>query len=126
MLVGACSFLLAVAIPQGLIELARSGVLPAPLATDVAGTPAWKLVAAGALVLFGAVGVGGILGAARKWLFRLAPPDEQGACFGVYGLTNKLSLIALLAFSVLADLRGDYRYSVTFLVVELAIASPTM
>lgn len=121
MIAGAISFLLAVAIPQLLIDGARAGVLPAFLSGGDGHGP-WRWVGGGALVLFGAIGVGGILGAARKWICRLTPPEEHGAWFGMYGLTNKLSLIGLVAFSALADFRGDYRYSVAFLAAELALA----
>lgn len=122
MIVGAISFLLAVVIPQTLIGAARAGSLPPALVGDGAGTEPWRIVGAGALVVFGAIGVGGILGAARKWICRLTPESEHGAWFGMYGLTNKLSLVGLVAFSALADRRGDYRDSIAFLAVELGLA----
>jgi MFS transporter, UMF1 family len=121
MIAGAISFLLAVAIPQALIELANAGALPATWMADDA-TPPWKLVAASALVICGAIGVGGVLGAARKWICRLTPPAEHGVWFGLYGFTNKLSLIGLVAFTALHDRRGDYRGSVLFLACELGVA----
>lgn len=123
MIVGAFAFLVAVAVPQLLIDAVHAGALPAALLGDGQGTAPWRVLGAGTLVIFGAIGVGGILGAARKWICRLTPVEEQGAWFGMYGLTNKLSLIGLVAFSALADWHGDYRYSIAFIAAELMLAA---
>jgi UMF1 family MFS transporter len=127
MIFGAICLLLAVAVPQALIECSERGLLDARIVVAGAGAAAldpadWQVAAAGALVLFGALGVGGVLGAARKWLCRLTPAAEHGAWFGVYGLTNKLSLLGGVVFAQLFDRFGDYRLAVAFLAVELIVA----
>ncbi len=119
---GAISFLVAVFVPQVLIEMNGHGFLPDSLLVVYGRYAAWRWIAASALVIFGAIGVGGVLGSARKWLCRLTPASEHGAWFGVYGLTAKLSLTGLLVFTILADRRGDYRDSIGFLVIELLVA----
>lgn len=121
MIVGALSFLAAVAVPQLLLEVFGGPDRAAhPVAIEDARP--WQWCAAAALVVFGSFGVGGVLGAARKWLCRITPPEQHGGYFGIYGLTNKLSLIGLLMFSWLRDATGSYRGSVLFLVAELLIA----
>lgn len=58
------------------------------------------------LVLFGAVGLAGIWTAGRKVLLVLAPPDQVGEYFGLYGITTKLSVIGSTVFGIVNDLFG--------------------
>ncbi len=62
----------------------------------------------------GAFAISGIWTASRKVLIELAPADEIGSYFGLYGLTTKISIIGNLVFSVLADLSG-FRVAVAIL-----------
>ena len=54
----------------------------------------------------GAFALSGIWTAGRKALLELAPPQEVGSYFGLYGLTTKISVIGSLIFSVIADFAG--------------------
>ena len=58
------------------------------------------------LVVGGAFGLAGVWTAGRKALLQLAPPDKLRECFGLYGLTQKLSVIGSTTFAVLADTAG--------------------
>lgn len=119
MIGGAVCLLASIAVPQALIELARASLLPEVLAAG----ERWRALGSVAVAVFGALGVGGVLGAARKWLVRLVPAGEVGAWFGIYGLTNKASLLSLGAFALLADRAGGrYTFSVAFLAILLVLA----
>lgn len=54
----------------------------------------------------GAFAIAGIWTAGRKRLIDLAPPEDLGGYFGLYGLVTKVSVIGSLLFSVAADLAG--------------------
>jgi len=73
------------------------------------------------IVLLGGPGVAGLWVAGRKRVVQLAPEGETGSLFGVYGLTNKLSLVNFIFFSLLADLTGGYTWSVIVLLASLAL-----
>ncbi len=73
------------------------------------------------IVLLGGPGVAGLWVAGRKWVVQLAPEGKTGSLFGVYGLTNKLSLVNFILFSLLADLTGGYSWSVLVLLVSLGV-----
>lgn len=47
---------------------------------------------AATLVVFGAIGLAGVWTAGRKLVVLLAPPEALGSCFGLYGITVKLSV----------------------------------
>lgn len=114
MLFGTLSLLLAAAIPQAFVELHERGACSR-------GT--MQVAGCAALVVFGALGVGGVLGAARKWIYRLVPKAEIGAWYGVYGLFSKVSLVSQLAFSLLADASGGrYRWSIAAVGIVLVLA----
>ena len=55
---------------------------------------------------FGGIGLAGIWTAGRKILIELAPRDSVGRYFGLYGITNKVSVIGCLAFAVVMDAAG--------------------
>ncbi|MHC4945359.1 MAG: MFS transporter [Planctomycetota bacterium] len=76
-------------------------------------------VAFWAIVLMGGPGVAGIWVAGRKWVVQLAPEGDVGTLFGFYGLSNKLSLMNLILFTLLADLTGGYTASVGVLILSL-------
>ncbi len=73
------------------------------------------------IVILGGPGVAGLWVAGRKWVVQLAPEGETGSLFGVYGLTNKLSLLNFVLFSLLADWTGGYAWSVLVLLVSLGV-----
>lgn len=73
------------------------------------------------IVLLGGPGVAGIWVAGRKWVVDLSPRGETGAFFGLYGLTNKLSILNAPLFALLADLTGGYRCSVIVLLLSLTV-----
>jgi MFS-type transporter involved in bile tolerance (Atg22 family) len=72
------------------------------------------------IVLMGGPGVAGIWVAGRKWVVQLAPEGDVGTLFGFYGLSNKLSLMNLVLFTLLADLTGGYTASVGVLILSLS------
>lgn len=71
------------------------------------------------IVLLGGPGVAGIWVAGRKWVVQLAPKGDVGTLFGFYGMSNKLSLLNMVLFTLLADLTGGYTASVGVLIVSL-------
>jgi len=78
------------------------------------------------IVLLGGPGVAGIWVAGRKWVILLAPTNDVGTLFGFYGLSNKLSLLNLTLFALLADWTGNYTWSVLVLIVSLTIGIGTL
>jgi MFS-type transporter involved in bile tolerance (Atg22 family) len=52
---------------------------------------------------------------------QLAPPGDVGTLFGFYGLSNKLSVLNLALFTLLADWTGSYTPSVLVLVGSLVL-----
>jgi UMF1 family MFS transporter len=58
------------------------------------------------LVGFGALGLAGIWTAGRKLLMELAPPDQLGEYFGLYGITVKISVIGSTAYAAIATYSG--------------------
>lgn len=55
------------------------------------------------LVTLGAFGLAGIWTAGRKVLLLLAPPEQAGAYFGLYGITIKLSVLGSTTYALVAD-----------------------
>jgi len=70
-------------------------------------------------VLLGGPGVAGLWVAGRKWVVQLAPKGDVGTLFGFYGMSNKLSLLNMVLFTLLADWTGGYTASVGVLVASL-------
>ena len=71
------------------------------------------------IVLLGGPGVAGLWVAGRKWVVELSPEGRTGAFFGVYGMTNKLSVINVTLFAWLADWTGGYSASVLALLLSI-------
>ncbi len=108
----------------GVVGLLAAVVVPQALTTFVASSGEGsrvRFVAGAVVVVAGAIGVGGLLGASRKWLVRLVPASEVGGWFGVYGLTSKLSLLSIGPFALLVDASGSYGGSVMLLAFLLCI-----
>lgn len=75
------------------------------------------------MILLGGPGVAGLWVAGRKWVVQLAPPGEMGSLFGLYGMTNKLSLVNAVIFALLADLTGEYVWSVLVILLSLVVGA---
>jgi MFS transporter, UMF1 family len=58
------------------------------------------------LVALGAFGLAGVQTAGRKIVVLLAPKEQIGAWFGLYGITLKLSVVGGLAYGLIADAAG--------------------
>jgi len=58
------------------------------------------------LGVLGAFGLSGIWTAGRKMVLLLAPPDQTGEYFGLYGITLKLSVLGSVVYAFLADAYG--------------------
>ncbi len=61
----------------------------------------------GTLVAFGAFGLTGIWSAGRKIIVVLAPPDQIGQYFGLYGITIKLSVFGSVTYGLISDSYGS-------------------
>jgi UMF1 family MFS transporter len=59
------------------------------------------------LVALGAFGLAGIWTAGRKIVLLLAPPEQVGQYFGLYGITTKLSVVGALVYGLVADAWGS-------------------
>jgi UMF1 family MFS transporter len=81
------------------------------IAVFVAGTTRNLFLFKVTLLTLGAMAASGIWTAGRKLLIELAPPEEIGKFFGLYGFTTKISAFGSSAFSILADL-FNYRAAV--------------
>jgi UMF1 family MFS transporter len=78
-----------------------------------------KAILVPVILVFGSGGLAGTWVAGRKWLLVLAPEGKAGEYFGLYGVTNKLSVIGMLLFAALGDWTGTYRASMASLLVTL-------
>lgn len=58
------------------------------------------------LVLCGSFGLCGVWTAGRQVVLVLAPPDRVGEYFGLYGITNKLSMLGAVVYAVVRDHAG--------------------
>jgi len=65
----------------------------------------------GAFIVFGPIGLAGIQSAGRKILVELAPPEKIGEYFGLFGLTNKVSALGVLAFFLITDSLGGNAFA---------------
>jgi MFS-type transporter involved in bile tolerance (Atg22 family) len=59
------------------------------------------------LVGGGAFGMAGVWTAGRKVLLLLAPKDQVGAYFGLYGITVKISVLGSTTYGLIADRGGS-------------------
>jgi UMF1 family MFS transporter len=59
------------------------------------------------LVALGAFGLTGIWSAGRKIIVMLAPPDQIGQYFGLYGITIKLSVFGSVTYGLISDSYGS-------------------
>jgi|GEM_PF-622122 len=59
--------------------------------------------ALGAIFSLGALGLAGLWVAGRKLLIQLAPAEQIGEYFGLYGITVKISVFGTLIFGLVAD-----------------------
>ena len=70
----------------------------------------------------GAFAIAGIWTAGRKRLIELAPREELGGYFGLYGLVTKISVAGSLLFSIAADIAG-FRPALWILVFAAGIGT---
>ena len=80
-----------------------------------------------AFLVFGGYGLSTVWVAGRKMLLGLAPPGQVGKYFGLYNVGHKLSMIGMVLFGVLADMRigesqgGGYRAGLLVQLVCMAV-----
>jgi UMF1 family MFS transporter len=80
-----------------------------------------------AFLVFGGFGLSTIWVAGRKMLLSLVPPGQVGKYFGLYNVGHKLSMIGIVLFGVLADLRiggsqtSGYRAGLLVQVVSMTL-----
>lgn len=72
------------------------------------------------IVLLGGPGAAGLWVAGRKRVVQLSPKSGTGSLFGIYGMTNKLSLVTFFLFVWLADATDGYAWSVLVVMAALA------
>jgi len=76
-------------------------------------------------VFFGAVGLAGIWTAGRKLLCVLAPPERIGEYFGIYGITQKVSMVGVNVVALLVDWSPTpegYRFAIGTQLIPLGLA----
>lgn len=61
---------------------------------------------AATLLVCGAFGLAGVQTAGRKMIVLLAPPDRVGSCFGLYGITVKLSVVGSAVYGFVEHQAG--------------------
>jgi UMF1 family MFS transporter len=104
------------------------GLVLGGISLGVEGTPGLVMfLAAGAIL---GSGLGGVQVADRVLMVRLAPPEQLGAFFGLYGLVGKGSqvigqlLYGVILFALLATLGvGAYQVAVLSLLVTMLIGA---
>lgn len=99
--------------------LAATGSLG--LCIVVAGLVRERAVVVPTILLFGSGGLAGVWVAGRKFLLDVAPEGKVGEFFGLYGVTQKLSVFGCTAFAAVADWTGSYRVALLSLLVPLAV-----
>ncbi len=75
----------------------------------------------GSMAVLGGVGIAGVWTAGRLWLLQMNPEEEASEAFGMYGLTMKLSLLSLPAFTLLVDVTESYRSPILLVVAILLL-----
>ncbi|MFC2173732.1 MFS transporter [Acidobacteriota bacterium] len=73
------------------------------------------------MACFGGLGMAGIWTAGRKLLTELVPQEHLGRYFGLYGITNKVSIFGSMIFGILMDHLGT-RIAVFSQVAALLVA----
>ena len=99
--------------------LTLSSALLAVTLAILAITPSFPVFLAANLT-GGAFAIAGIWTAGRKRLVDLAPPEDLGGTFGLYGLVTKVSVVGSLLFSIIADLAG-FRQALWILVFSAGL-----
>jgi MFS-type transporter involved in bile tolerance (Atg22 family) len=78
------------------------------------------------IAIFGSLGLAGTWSAGRKLLLDLAPREQVGEYFGLYGITNKLSVLASLIFGAVMEYvspAAAMGTQVVFALIALAVLS---
>jgi len=112
-----CGFLTDLFTPRRTMILAALALGAAVAAAQFSGSQTVRFLA---VVLLGGPGVAGLWVAGRKWVVQLSPEGDTGPLFGLYGMTNKVSLVNAVLFAFLADWTGSYLWSVLVLLLSLA------
>jgi UMF1 family MFS transporter len=74
------------------------------------------------VIVIGGCALAGIWTIGRKILVVIAPPEQLGRYFGLYGLTLKVSTVGSLTFGVLADVLS-YRWALGSLLVYITLGA---
>jgi UMF1 family MFS transporter len=72
------------------------------------------------ILVLGSGGLAGVWVAGRKFVLDVAPPGKVGALFGLYGVTQKLSVLSCTLFAAMADWAG-YRVALLSLLAPLVV-----
>jgi UMF1 family MFS transporter len=72
------------------------------------------------VLFFGSGGLAGVWVAGRKFVLDVAPPERVGEFFGLYGVTQKLSVLGCTLFAAMADWAG-YRLALLSLLAPLVV-----
>ncbi|MBM4032191.1 MAG: MFS transporter [Planctomycetes bacterium] len=72
------------------------------------------------VLFFGSGGLAGVWVAGRKFVLDVAPPERVGEFFGLYGVTQKLSVLGCTLFAAVADWAG-YRLALLSLLAPLIV-----
>ena len=106
-----------------------SAALSFMLTVVVCGTCVTPWVFFPVFILFGGYGLATIWIAGRRMLLSLAPPGQLGKYAGLYNVGHKLSMIGVILFGILADLRigwlesGGYRLGLLVQIVSMVVGA---
>lgn len=98
--------------------LAATGSLGLCIVVAAAVREPWVVVPT--ILVFGSGGLAGVWVAGRKFVLDVAPPEQVGEFFGLYGVTQKLSVLCCTMFAAVADWAG-YRVALVSLLAPLMV-----
>lgn len=98
--------------------LAATGSLGLCIVVAAATREPWVVIPT--ILVFGSGGLAGVWVAGRKFVLDVAPPEQVGEFFGLYGVTQKLSVFGCTLFAAMADWAG-YRVALLSLLAPLVL-----
>jgi UMF1 family MFS transporter len=104
--------------PKRTLLAATGSLLVCIVAASAASS---ELVVVPTILVLGSGGLAGVWVAGRKFLLDVAPEGKVGEYFGLYGVTQKLSVLSGLLYSGLSDWTNNPQVALFSLLVPLVI-----